>query len=92
LHDGYRLTTSAARRVLSQLADPGESPSCYRLSTQGRPRIFEAVQERLLTPDDKTKELAISVMEFEDPLLTRLGISVDFLIVFLLDELVSAAV
>ena len=31
-------------------------------------------------------------MDFEDPLLTSLGISVDFLVVFLLDELVSVVV
>jgi len=31
-------------------------------------------------------------MDFEDPLLTGLGISVDFLVVFLLNELVSVVV
>jgi hypothetical protein len=36
--------------------------------------------------------LTILVMEFEDPLLTGLGISVDFLVVSLLDELVSVVV
>ena len=37
-------------------------------------------------------QLAISVMDLDDPLLTGLSIPVNFLIVFLLDELVSVAV
>lgn len=36
--------------------------------------------------------LAVPVMDFEDPLLTGLGISVDFLVALLLDELVSVVV
>jgi hypothetical protein len=37
-------------------------------------------------------QLAISVMDFDNPLLTGLGISIDFLVVSLLDELVSIVV
>jgi hypothetical protein len=37
-------------------------------------------------------QLAISVMDFDNPLLTGLGISIDFLVVSLLDELVSVVV
>jgi len=33
-----------------------------------------------------------SAVDFDNPLLTGLGISIDFLVIFLLDELVSVAV